>query len=39
MGNKRLIKLLPFIMPKVQTVSYKDDAPLLWTKLLKHTSL
>ena len=27
-----LIKLLPYIMPKVQTVSHTQDEPLQWTK-------
>ena len=29
---KLLIKLLPYIMPKVQTVSHSQDEPLQWTK-------
>lgn len=27
-----LIKLLPYILPKVQTVSHREDEPLQWTK-------
>lgn len=27
-----LIKLLPYILPKVQTVSHREDEPFQWTK-------
>ena len=27
-----LIMLLPYILPKVQTVSHREDEPLQWTK-------
>ena len=30
-----LIKLLPYIMPMVQTVSHKEDKPLQWAEFLK----